>query len=84
MGPIEIFGLLANTLSYLRIMGVGVAGVKIAEISISMGWDKIGPALDSGDYITLVVGLVLFVLIQLFAIALGILSHPFTPFVYTL
>ena len=30
MGPIEIFGLLANTLSYLRIMGVGVAGVKIA------------------------------------------------------
>ena len=74
MGPIEIFGLLANTLSYLRIMGVGVAGVKIAEISISMGWDKIGPALDSGDYITLVVGIVLFVLIQLFAIALGILS----------
>ena len=74
MGPIEIFGLLANTLSYLRIMGVGVAGVKIAEISISMGWDKIGPALDSGDYLTLVVGIVLFVLIQLFAIALGILS----------
>ena len=74
MGPIEIFGLLANTLSYLRIMGVGVAGVKIAEISISMGWDKIGPALDSGDYLTLLVGIVLFVLIQLFAIALGILS----------
>lgn len=74
MGPIETFGLLANTLSYLRIMGVGVAGVKIAEVSITMGWEKIGPALDSGDVISLLLGVVLFVLIQLFAIALGILS----------
>ena len=74
MGPIETFGLLANTLSYLRIMGVGVAGVKIAEVSITMGWDKIGPAIDSGDFVTVVLGLVLFILIQLFAIALGILS----------
>ena len=74
MGPIEIFGLLANTLSYLRIMGVGVAGVKIAEISINMGWEKIGPAMDAGDYLGLLLGVVLFVLVQLFAIALGILS----------
>ena len=74
MGPIETFGLLANTLSYLRIMGVGVAGVKIAEVSITMGWDKIGPAIDSGDILTVVLGLILFILIQLFAIALGILS----------
>ena len=74
MGPIETFGLLANTLSYLRIMGVGVAGVKIAEVSITMGWEKIGPALDSGDYLTLILGIVMFILIQLFAIALGILS----------
>ena len=74
MGPIEIFGLLANTLSYLRIMGVGVAGVKIAEISINMGWEKIGPAMDAGDYLGLLLGIVLFVLVQLFAIALGILS----------
>jgi len=74
MGPIETFGLLANTLSYLRIMGVGVAGVKIAEVSITMGWEKIGPALDSGDVVSLLLGVILFVLIQLFAIALGILS----------
>ena len=74
MGPIEIFGLLANTLSYLRIMGVGVAGVKIAEISINMGWEKIGPAMDAGDYLGLLLGVVLFILVQLFAIALGILS----------
>ena len=74
MGPIETFGLLANTLSYLRIMGVGVAGVKIAEVSITMGWDKIGPAIDSGDIISLLLGVILFILIQLFAMALGILS----------
>ena len=74
MGPIETFGLLANTLSYLRIMGVGVAGVKIAEVSITMGWEKIGPAIESGDILMILVGVVLFVLIQVFAIALGILS----------
>ena len=74
MGPIEIFGLLANTLSYLRIMGVGVAGVKIAEISINMGWEKIGPAMAAGDILGLILGIVLFILVQLFAIALGILS----------
>ena len=52
MGPIETFGLLANTLSYLRVMGVGVAGVKIAEVSITMGFDLMvttsNPALDGG------------------------------------
>ncbi len=74
MGPIETFGLLANTLSYLRIMGVGVAGVKIAEVSITMGWEKIGPAVESGDIFTIILGFVLFILIQVFALALGILS----------
>jgi len=39
-----------------------------------MGWEKIGPAMDAGDYIGLLLGIVLFVLVQLFAIALGILS----------
>jgi len=74
MGPIETFGLLANTLSYLRIMGVGVAGVKIAEVSITMGWEKIGPAIESGDVLGIMIGITLFLLIQLFAIALGVLS----------
>ena len=79
MGPIETFGLLANTLSYLRIMGVGVAGVKIAEVSITMGWEKIAPALDSGDYVTLILGIVMFVLIQLFAIASVSYTHLTLP-----
>lgn len=74
MGPIETFGLLANTLSYLRIMAVGVAGVKIAEVSITMGWDLMSTSLGNGDIISFVFGLVLFVFIQLFALALGILS----------
>ncbi|MDA1129928.1 MAG: V-type ATP synthase subunit I [archaeon] len=70
MGPIETFGLLANTLSYLRIMAVGVAGVKIAELSITMGWDLMW----SGDIISFIIGLILFTFIQIFALALGLLS----------
>ena len=77
MGPIETFGLLANTLSYLRIMGVGVAGVKIAEVSITMGFEPMVDAFSSGGLSGIFVGLfclILFLFIQLFAIALGILS----------
>ena len=77
MGPIETFGLLANTLSYLRIMGVGVAGVKIAEVSITMGFEPMVDAFSSGGLSGILVGifcLILFLFVQLFAIALGILS----------
>ena len=77
MGPIETFGLLANTLSYLRIMGVGVAGVKIAEVSITMGFEPMVNAFSSGGLSGVLVGifcLILFLFVQLFAIALGILS----------
>ena len=77
MGPIETFGLLANTLSYLRIMAVGVAGVKIAEVSITMGFEPMIDAFTSGGITGVLVGLlclVLFLFIQVFAIALGILS----------
>ena len=71
MGPIETFGLLANTLSYLRVMAVGVAGVKIAEISISLGWEMI---VHPSSPVMILVGIVLFVFIQVFALALGLLS----------
>ncbi len=77
MGPIETFGLLANTLSYLRIMAVGVAGVKIAEVSITMGFEPMVDAFTSGGAFGILIGLlclVLFLFIQVFAIALGILS----------
>lgn len=77
MGPIETFGLLANTLSYLRIMAVGVAGVKIAEVSITMGFEPMMDAFTSGEIMGIFVGLLCFVLfigIQVFALALGILS----------
>ena len=72
MGPIETFGLLANTLSYLRVMGVGVAGVKIAEVSIVMGWDMM--TATGAGIIEIFFGAVLFLLIQAFALALGLLS----------
>ncbi|MCH1462205.1 MAG: V-type ATP synthase subunit I [Candidatus Poseidonia sp.] len=72
MGPIETFGLLANTLSYLRVMGVGVAGVKIAEVSIVMGWDMM--TATGAGIIQIIFGAILFLLIQAFALALGLLS----------
>ncbi len=74
MGPIETFGLLANTLSYLRIMAVGVAGVKIAEISNTMGFASMVDAFSAGDYHLVVVFFLLWIGIQAFAIALGLLS----------
>ena len=74
MGPIETFGLLANTLSYLRIMAVGVAGVKIAEISNDMGFASMRDAISGGDFLLVPVFFLLWIGIQAFAIALGLLS----------
>ncbi len=74
MGPIETFGLLANTLSYLRIMAVGVAGVKIAEVGNDMGFETMVSSIESGDYHIAIVGFILWVTIQVFALALGLLS----------
>ncbi len=76
MGPIETFGLLANTLSYLRVMGVGVAGVKIAEVSITMGWEVMMTQFAAGGlgFLWGAIAFLLFLGIQAFAIALGLLS----------
>ena len=74
MGPIETFGLLANTLSYLRIMAVGVAGVKIAEIGNDMGFASMTDAVSAGDYLMVPLFFLLWIGVQLFAIALGLLS----------
>ena len=77
MGPIETFGLLANTLSYLRVMGVGVAGVKIVEVSITMGWESMITGFTSGTLGGIITGLLAFLIflgVQAFALALGVLS----------
>ena len=74
MGPIETFGLLANTLSYLRIMAVGVAGVKIAEIGNDMGFASMTEAVSTGDYVMVPLFFLLWIGVQVFAIALGLLS----------
>ena len=74
MGPIETFGLLANTLSYLRIMAVGVAGVKIAEIGNEMGFHAMADAVSSGEFLTAVLCFLVWIGVQIFALALGLLS----------
>ena len=74
MGPIETFGLLANTLSYLRVMAVGVAGVKIAEVGNEMGFHGMAEALSSGNYLVAIFCLVIWIGVQVFALALGLLS----------
>ncbi|MDP6869184.1 MAG: V-type ATPase 116kDa subunit family protein [Candidatus Poseidoniaceae archaeon] len=74
MGPIELFGLLANTLSYLRIMAVGVAGVKIAELGNDMGFFNMVNAFNDGNYLVLIACFVLWISVQVFALLLGILS----------
>ena len=74
MGPIETFGLLANTLSYLRIMAVGVAGVKIAEIGNEMGFHSMADAISSGEIFSAILFFFLWIGVQVFALALGLLS----------
>lgn len=78
MGPIETFGLLANTLSYLRLMAVGVAGVKIAEVGNNMGFHPmIDAATNLGEGLNILVllgGFLLWIAVQVFAILLGLLS----------
>ena len=74
MGPIETFGLLANTLSYLRVMAVGVAGVKIAEVGNEMGFHGMADAISSGDYLVAIFCLLIWLGVQVFALALGLLS----------
>ena len=65
MGAIETFGLLANTLSYLRIiMAVGVAGVKIAEIGNEMGFHGMADAITAGDYLLVLPLFILWIDVQ--------------------
>ena len=67
-------------------MGVGVAGVKIAEVSISMGWEVMLTQFAAGGigYLLGAIAFLLFLGIQAFAIALGLLSQAFTLPVSTL
>ena len=77
MGLIEIFNVGKHSVISQN-NGVGVAGVKIAEISINMGWEKIGPAMDAGDYLGLLWHRAV-CLVQLFAIARNPSDHTRRP-----
>ena len=71
MGPIETFGLLANTLSYMRIMAVGVAGVMIAHLANEKGYHMM---IEATNPLLMVAFFLLWIAVHLFALALGILS----------
>ncbi|RAH16141.1 MAG: hypothetical protein CMB56_001530 [Methanobacteriota archaeon] len=81
VGPLESISLLSNVLSYLRLMAIGVVGVKIAEAGNKLGYDNMVIAFDNlfsnGEFLSLFTGimaLVLWISIQLFAWVLGVFS----------
>jgi len=71
----EVFGLLANMISYARLAAVGVAKAAMAfafnVIALEVGFF---PWLDSGDVVALVLGVVVLVLFHLIIFLLGAVS----------
>jgi V/A-type H+-transporting ATPase subunit I len=55
-------------------MAVGVAGVKIAEIGNEMGFHSMADAISGGDYLSALLFFVVWIAVQVFALALGLLS----------
>ena len=81
VGPLESISLLSNVLSYLRLMAIGVVGVKIAEAGNKLGYDNMIIAFDNlfsnGELLSIftgIIALVLWISIQLFAWVLGVFS----------
>ncbi len=81
VGPLESISLLSNVLSYLRLMAIGVVGVKIAEAGNKLGYDNMILAFDNlfsnGELLSIftgIIALVLWISIQLFAWVLGVFS----------
>ena len=84
LGPMETVSLLSNTLSYLRLMAIGVVGVKIAEAGNQV-YPAMADALSdlfSGEPIGLLLFILYFMLwagVQIFAWVLGV----FSPSIHT-
>lgn len=79
MGPIESLSLLGNILSYLRIMAVGVAGVKIAELGNDQGFLPMIEAIQAVpenplNLLLVVAFLLIWLGVQALAIALALIS----------
>ena len=80
VGPLETISLLSNTLSYIRLMAIGVVGVKIAEAGNMLGYENMIHSFElaqGGDMLALIAGIGAFILwigVQLFAWVLGVFS----------
>jgi len=81
LGPLETISLFSNTLSYIRLMAIGVVGAKIAEVGNIMGYENMIHAFDEafthGDITAIFIGiacLFLWIGVQIFALVLGIFS----------
>ncbi|SUZ99043.1 uncharacterized protein METZ01_LOCUS51897 [marine metagenome] len=80
MGPLEALGMLPKVVSYVRLFAVGVVGVKIAATGNEMIYEGMAHTLsDLGhastiDIVLLPVMFVGWLLVQLFALVLGVFS----------
>lgn len=80
VGPLETISLLSNVLSYIRLMAIGVVGVKIAEAGNMLGYDNMIKSFElvaNGDTLAIISGIIamlLWISIQLFAWVLGVFS----------
>jgi V/A-type H+-transporting ATPase subunit I len=80
LGPLESLQVLSNTISYVRLFAVGIVGVKIAETGNIMIYEPLvhilGDISHAGalDIILIPVLLVSWLLVQLFALVLGMFS----------
>ncbi|MBJ23171.1 MAG: hypothetical protein CMB64_00735 [Euryarchaeota archaeon] len=81
VGPLESISLLSNVLSYMRLMAIGVVGVKIAEAGNKLGYESMMHAFENlfsnGDLVSMftgIIALVLWISIQIFAWVLGVFS----------
>ena len=80
LGPIEAVGMMPTVISYVRLFAVGVVGVKIAETGNTMLFEPLAHILEdlshasALDYVSLVVLLVGWLAVQIFAWGLGVFS----------
>ena len=80
LGPIEAVGMMPTVISYVRLFAVGVVGVKIAETGNTMLFEPLAHIFEdlshasAMDYLSILVLLVGWLAVQIFAWGLGVFS----------
>jgi len=80
LGPIEAVGMMPTVISYVRLFAVGVVGVKIAETGNTMLFEPLAHIMEdlshasAMDYLSMVVLLIGWLAVQIFAWGLGVFS----------